>query len=265
MEGSSSIPDQLARLAVLEAEFQHVLEVEKLEAMAEFAAGAGHEINNPLTVISGRAQLLLREETNPERQRALALISAQAMRVYEMIADMMLFARPPRPELQPVELIKLVDDIRADFLPRAAHQETAISRTGEAGPIVIQADPVQLSVALRAMCQNALEALGSGGHVEIGIQTSGGDVEIRIGDDGPGIRPEERRHIFDPFYSARQAGRGLGLGLSKAWRIITRHGGRIDVASQPDHGATFTITLPIKEGGTPDGECAMGRSKRPGT
>jgi signal transduction histidine kinase len=99
MESSPSIADPLVRLARLESDFQRALEFEKLEALAEFAAGAGHEINNPLTVISGRAQLLLREETNPERRHALALINAQAMRVYEMIADMMLFARPPRPEL----------------------------------------------------------------------------------------------------------------------------------------------------------------------
>ena len=122
-----------------------------------------------MTVISGRAQLLLREEKNPERQHALALISAQAMRVYEMIADMMLFARPPRPELQPVELVQLVDDAVADFLPRAARQETAICRTGEPGPILIEADPAQLGVALRAICQNALEALHSGGHIEVRI------------------------------------------------------------------------------------------------
>jgi signal transduction histidine kinase len=128
MEESSSIADKLARLAELERDFQRSLEAEKLEAMAEFAAGAGHEINNPLTVISGRAQLLLREETDPERRHALALISVQAMRVYEMIADMMLFARPSRPEFQPVELIKLVDDVVADFRPRAARQETAIHR-----------------------------------------------------------------------------------------------------------------------------------------
>ncbi len=274
--GAPSIADKLARLADLEADFQRVLEAEKLEAMAEFAAGAGHEINNPLTVISGRAQLLLREETDPESQHALALISAQAMRVYEMIADMMLFARPPRPERQPVDLVKLADDAIADFLPRCTRQETAIRRTGEAGPVVVEADPVQLNVALRAMCQNAIEALGSGGHIEIGVEQVGekgtgpicaqhpkgghqptvgrgkldlspflpGEVRIHISDDGPGIKPEERRHIFDPFYSARQAGRGLGLGLAKAWRIVTNHGGRIEVVSQPGHGATFTVTLP---------------------
>jgi signal transduction histidine kinase len=245
-EGSPSIADKLARLAALEADFQRVLEAEKLEAMAEFAAGAGHEINNPLTVISGRAQLLLREESDPERQHALALISAQAMRVYEMIADMMLFARPPRPEFQLVDLVELVERVVADFLPRCARQETAICRSGEPGPIVVEADPVQLGAALRAMCQNSMEAVGSGGHVEISVQQSDGEARVRIHDDGPGIKPEERRHIFDPFYSARQAGRGLGLGLSKAWRIVTNHGGRIEVASQPGHEATLTICLPGK-------------------
>ena len=73
-----------------------------------------------------------------------------------------------------------------------------------------------------------------------------------VRDDGPGIRPEERHHIFDPFYSARQAGRGLGLGLSKAWRIITNHGGQIEVESEPGHGATFTIVLPVQAREAPD-------------
>ena len=90
-----SLAARLARLAALEDRFRRDLEQEKLAALAEFAAGAGHEINNPLTVIAGRAQLFLREETDPERRRGLALINAQAMRVYEMIADLRLFARPP--------------------------------------------------------------------------------------------------------------------------------------------------------------------------
>lgn len=246
MDESASITEKLARLAELEKDFRRLLETEKLEAMAEFAAGAGHEINNPLTVISGRAQLLLRDETDPERRHALALISAQAMRVYEMIADMMLFARPPRPEPQPVDLIELIDRIVADFEPRCARQETTIVRRGPVGPVSLQADPVQLNVALRALCQNAVEALGSGGHIEIEVEQpqDASPVVIHVRDDGPGIKPEERRHLFDPFYSARQAGRGLGVGLSKAWRIITNHGGRIEVTSEFNCGAIFSITLP---------------------
>ena len=85
------------------------------------------------------------------------------MRVYEMIADMMLFARPPRPERQSVELVKLIDDLVADLLPRCTGRRTSIRRSGESGPIFIEADPVQFHVALRAICVNAMEALQSGG------------------------------------------------------------------------------------------------------
>jgi hypothetical protein len=235
---------RLARLADLEDRFRETLDQEKLAALAEFAAGAGHEINNPLTVIAGRAQLFLQEETNPERRRALALINAQAMRVYEMIADLRLFARPPQPQLQPVALVELIDGLIAELSPLAAQQETALLRGGDGGPLVVMADPTQLAVALRALCQNALEALGGQGHIRIELGRRAGSVEIRVRDDGPGIPPDQRGHIFDPFYSARQAGRGLGLGLSKCWRIITNHGGRIAVEDQPGGGACFLITLP---------------------
>jgi signal transduction histidine kinase len=239
---------KLARLADLETRFQGTLEAEKLEAMAEFAAGAGHEINNPLTVIAGRAQLLLREEEDPERRRGLASISAQAMRVHEMIADMMLFARPPKPASEIIDLVELVDQLIEEVSPQAARQDITLRRTGQAGPVEVEADATQLSVALRAMCQNSIEAIGRQGQIEIGLCRRGGEVEIRIADDGPGIPPEERRHLFDPFYSARQAGRGLGLGLSKCWRIVTNHAGRIEVESRPEHGTVFTITLPQRQG-----------------
>ena len=110
--------------------------------------------------------------------------------------------------------------------------------------LVVEADPTQLLVALRALCQNAIEAIGARGRVTIASGRTPAGVEIRVSDDGPGISSAERRHIFDPFYSARQAGRGLGLGLSKCWRIVASHGGRIAVESRPGEGATFIITLP---------------------
>ncbi|OHB69818.1 MAG: hypothetical protein A2V70_14795 [Planctomycetes bacterium RBG_13_63_9] len=235
---------RLARLATLESEFQRTLEAEKLEAIAEFAAGAGHEVNNPLAVISGRAQFYLQEEEDPERRHAWALMIAQTKRVYEMIADMMLFARPPQPEFEMIELVELVDRLVEETAPRAAEQDTTLLRKGPDGPLTIEADGTQLMVALRAICKNSLEALGREGRIEIEVESRQQEVEIRIIDDGPGIAAQERRHLFDPYYSARQAGRGLGLGLSKAWRIVTNHGGRIDVESEPGRGTAFTITLP---------------------
>ena len=102
---------------------------------------------------------------------------------------------------------------------------------------------------MRAVLLNALEAIGSGGHVDVTTRPSEQNgrpaaAQIVVTDDGPGIEPEVRRHLFDPFYSGREAGRGLGFGLSKCWRIVTNHGGRIDVDSAPGSGATFTISLP---------------------
>ena len=92
-----------------------------------------------------------------------------------------------------------------------------------------------------------MEAIGRDGRIEIDLSAGSSEVRIGVCDDGPGVTPEERRHLFDPYYSARQAGRGLGLGLSKCWRIVvTNHGGTIDVQSQPGHGTTFIITLPRK-------------------
>jgi len=235
---------RMSRLTRLEQQFQAALEVEKLEAMAEFAAGAGHEINNPLAIIAGRAQLLLKDEADPERRRELALINAQVKRAHEMIADLWLFARPPRPEFQTVDLVQLVDRVVEEMAPQAAQRGVSLRRAGEPGSLPAEADPVQLCVALHALCKNSLEAIGRDGQIEIGLRGSRSEVEIRVSDTGPGVTPDERRHIFDPFYSARQAGRGLGMGLSKCWRIVTGHGGRITVESPPGQGAQFVIILP---------------------
>jgi len=98
------------------------------------------------------------------------------------------------------------------------------------------------------MCLNAIEALGGGGRVEVRIGWSGEGAaraaEIVVFDNGPGIAPHQLEHIFDPFYSGREAGRGLGFGLSKSWRIIKNHGGKIEVESEPGRGSSFKILLP---------------------
>jgi signal transduction histidine kinase len=243
---------KLARLRELEGDFQKTLETEKLESLKALAYGASHEINNPLANISTRAQTLLREETDPERRRKLAVINSQAFRAHELIADMMLFARPP--ELRPtaVNLTGLVDEVIAEIALEAEDQGTTIQRVTSDDPLIATADGGHLAVALRALCANSLEALGSGGRIEIFAQPavppedSDGQawVEILVSDTGPGIPREAWGHLFDPYFSGREAGRGLGLGLSKSWRIVNEHGGRIDVDSHPERGTTFAIRLP---------------------
>ena len=257
-------------------DFAAALEAAKLEALYQFAYGLSHEINNPLANIATRAQTLLVDERDPERRRKLATINQQAFRAHEMIADLMLFARPPALQLLPTDLAELADRIVAEMLPLAEEQGTSLVRTGASEPTLAMIDPIQLSVALRALIQNSLEAVRGGGRIEVSaesvlstqypvLSTQGAphppiptphfapipnpqseirNLKLSVADTGPGIPPEIRPHIFDPFFSGREAGRGLGLGLSKAWRIVREHGGTIEADSPPTGGAVFTIALP---------------------
>ena len=119
---------------------------------------------------------------------------------------------------------------------------------------------IQLAEAVKALCRNALESVGVGGAVEVSVEaiaplrlavedeTTGScsGAVITVKDDGPGIPDPVRAHLFDPFFSGREAGRGLGFGLSKCWRIVTEHGGQIEVHSSESEGTVFALRFPAK-------------------
>jgi signal transduction histidine kinase len=249
-----------ARLEELEQHFAEAVERAKLEAMKELAYGAGHEINNPLANIATRAQTLLQDETDPEKRRKLAAINAQAFRAHEMIADLMLFARPPQLRLARVEVQELLRRIADELAEEAKSAGVLIVVQANEASCNVQVDPIQLAVAVKAICANAIEAMPQGGKIEMSAgwhveneakgvlsanpTATNNFVQITIADNGPGIPPDIRPKIFDPFFSGREAGRGLGFGLSKAWRIVTLHGGTIDVRETPGGGATFLLLLP---------------------
>jgi signal transduction histidine kinase len=239
-----------APLSTDDAEFLARLERAKLDALKELAYGASHEINNPLANISARAQALLRDEADPERRRALEAIHQQALRAHEMISDLMLFARPPRLEPGRVDLASLVAEIVGELAPECGRRGVAIAGDVADDLPPLAADPVQLAVAVRALAVNAVEAIGRDGRVDlvaVRVDAAADEpsrVRIDVRDDGPGVAPEVRPHIFDPFFSGREAGRGLGFGLSKAWRIVEEHGGRLTVEAV-DRGALFRIELPV--------------------
>jgi signal transduction histidine kinase len=237
-------------------EFERAVEAAKLQALYNFAYGLSHEINNPLANIATRAQTLLVDEPDPERRRKLATIVQQAFKAHEMIADLMLFAHPPAMRPEAVDLAQLASTVVAELAEQASEQGTHLVRTGEAGPLMATIDPTQIAVALKALVQNSLEAVKAGGSVAVEVARSqetvlstdvavaNATLHLSVADTGPGIPPEVRPHLFDPYYSGREAGRGLGLGLSKAWRIAELHGGRIEVESEAPRGARFTIVLP---------------------
>ncbi|HEX2476610.1 MAG TPA: HAMP domain-containing sensor histidine kinase [Lacipirellulaceae bacterium] len=261
--GASEIETRLPALASRLADYEQRLmdfnsriEHEKLEAMKELAYGASHEINNPLANIAVRAQTLLQDEAGPERARKLVAIHRQAMRAHEMIADLMLFARPPKLNLDACDVRQVVRQVVDELTEIAAEQDTEVSVELTPCLMELEADVTQLAVAVHALVRNALEATGEGGHVRVSVrQTEIGNepfAEISVRDNGPGISAKIRERMFDPFFSGREAGRGLGFGLSKCWRIVTDHGGRIVVEQPAGGGAEITIFLKL--------EAAMGSS-----
>ncbi|QDT00078.1 Sensor protein FixL [Adhaeretor mobilis] len=228
-------------------EFEARLESAKLDAMKELAYGASHEINNPLANISARAQALLRDEQDPDRRRTIEAINEQSLRAHEMISDLMLFSRPPALEYTEVDLAALIKQSADEAKEVLQLHEVGIELVVKAEPSTIQADRSQLLIAIGALVRNSLEAIGTAGNIKLSARIEKEQAKVLVEDDGPGIPPEIREHMFEPFYSGREAGRGLGFGLSKCWRIVSEHGGIIKVESPEAGGAIFSISLPTKQ------------------
>ncbi len=217
-----------------------------LDALAEFAAGVGHEINNPLAIISGHAQLLLSRADDPETRKSLAVIAAQVKRAYEMIADIRLFARPPKLEIERFDLHALVDELVEKKIPEFQPPGITVRWDHDQRELFLESDPVQLSVALLALVRNSLESLGENGTVALEAARTGDGAEISVSDDGPGVAEEIRPMIFSPFFSGRQAGRGLGFGLPKAWKIADLCGGSLRFETDSEGWNRFVLEIPSK-------------------
>ena len=220
-----------------------------LDAMAEFAAGAGHEINNPLGSILGQTQILLKSEPSADRRQAFETIGAQAWRVRDMIGNSMLFARPPKPQKQTLNLVEVVQQTMEPFDKSAADAGVEIHFATTADTIELPGDRTQLSTLVGQLVRNGIESLRGAdqdGRVSVTLRDDlANTVELSVVDDGPGIVSDEvRRHLFNPFYSGRSAGRGLGFGLCLAWQIVRMHGGMILHDTPDEGGAAFHVALP---------------------
>jgi len=142
---------------------------EQLDAFAEFSAGAGHEINNPLAIINGHVQLLLSQIQDPQQRRSLAVIASQVRRAYEMIADIRLFARPPKPQLESFDLIANVQNLLDKQREELQERSIEIVFQTEKESLEVCCDPVQLAVVLSALIRNSAEAIVEKGSVTVAV------------------------------------------------------------------------------------------------
>lgn len=226
----------------------------KLRGLAEFAAGAGHEINNPLAVISGQAQYLLQHEPEGSRQRALQTIVQQSQRIHQTLRDLMQFARPSRPQKQPLDLPSVAREVVAGLGDLAAGRRVELRGPAPepvGPPAQAHADAGQVRTALACLVRNAVEAAPADGWAGVRVAAGPDQVEVVVEDSGRGPEPAQEEHLFDPFYSGRQAGRGRGLGLPIAWRLAQENGGSVRFVPLAEGPTRFVLSLPRHRGPEP--------------
>lgn len=226
----------------LESAFDHRLQKSKLGALKQLAYGLSHEINNPLANISTRAQQLQRGEEDPVRGATLQRIVDQVYRAHEMIADLMFYAHPPAVRSERVDLTALLDGVVAAYHDEAQRHLIRLEINLPSEPSVVEVDPQMLREAIGGLIRNAIEAIGRQGTIVISLEAHAQGWQIHVADSGPGLSPQARQHAFDPYFSGREAGRGLGLGLCRVYRVVQLHHGEIALAGGPA-GCVATILL----------------------
>jgi len=221
---------------------------DKLRAVGELAAGVAHNLNNSLTVIQGRAQLLLRNATDEVSAKSLAVITNAVDDGTKTLRRILEFARrDSSSEFAPVELGYLVsssiDIARPKWQSKSSNRKIEVKVEGN-GPVYVMGEQAELREVILNLLFNAVDAMTEGGTMEIGVRAEIGSGCFWVADTGRGMDQEIVSRIFEPFFTTKGA-LGSGLGLSASHGIITRHKGEIFVVSEPGEGTRFEVRLPL--------------------
>src|SRR3989440_2403584 len=230
---------------------------DKLRALGELAAGVAHNLNNSLTVIQGRAQLLLmRSGADDANQKSLEVITQAVGDCSQTLRRLLDFSRRNSTRASaPVDLSELVTSsveiARPKWQAESPHRTGSIEvRVDAPRPVMALGDPSELREVVLNLIFNAVDAMTQGGAIEIGTCVEGSSAKFWVADNGSGMTPEVLARLFEPFYSTKGE-RGTGLGLSASHGIIENHGGDIKVTSEVGHGTRFEIVLPLNKANSP--------------
>ena len=231
-----------------------LLQSSKMAALGKMAAGVAHEINNPLMLIREHAGWIrdLLEDVKPEQmpgydemQNAAIKIEQNVDRAGGITKHLLGFARRVDPASQNLPLNPVVEQAIGFLQNEAMHRSIALERAFTADEIHISTDVGQLQQVVLNIIDNAIDAAGKGGIVNISTAREGTYGVIRVRDNGPVIPQDRLQQIFDPFFTTKKPGEGTGLGLSICYSIMEGLGGNISATNHPDGGAEFTIRLPV--------------------
>jgi two-component system NtrC family sensor kinase len=239
----------LAEVRALQAEDerlrQQLISSTRMAAVGALAAGVAHEVNNPLTVILGPAEMLLQDlEPGDPRRQDVQTIREAALRARSVVRALNDFARPSTPQLAPTDLADLVR--RTTDLIRSPLAATRVMITESHAELsLIDLDPQAIQQVILNVLTNALQAMPDGGSLQIGSSIRGSEAVVTITDDGVGMDETVAAQAFVPFFSARRGAGALGLGLSVSHGLIESHGGTIRLTSTEGVGTTVEIALPL--------------------
>lgn len=231
----------LTQLKKVEEELQRT---DRLAAIGRLASGMAHEIRNPLASISGSIQLLLEaEHVAQEDRRLMGIVVREADRLSGLLTDFLTFARPKWPEKKAVEICSVLDEL-VEILAGDARFREVVIRKNYPEKAVFQLDRGQVWQILWDLSINASEAMQGKGELHFSVNAV--QRAVTVEDNGPGISEKIRSQIFDPFFSTKE--RGTGLGLATVYSVVDAHGGRIDVSPGELGGARFSLIFPDSEG-----------------
>lgn len=216
----------------------------KLAVVGEMAAAMTHEVRTPLGILRSSAQLLLREPgLSAEGRELCGFIVSETERMNRLVSTLLDCARARSPELLPVNLAELARQTIAMLKPQAAKKNIALDfRDAGTAEASAHCDAEQMTQVLLNLLLNALQILPDGGHIEVAVRYEGDSVVLEVADDGPGIAPELYDRVFDPFYTQRSG--GIGLGLTVVRQLVAAHHGEIVAERSHLGGALFRLSLP---------------------
>jgi two-component system, NtrC family, sensor kinase len=218
---------------------------EQLAALGQLSGTIAHELGNPLNAISGHVQLLARSPScPPDMKDQLGVIEGEVKRMTAIIRRFLDSARALTPAPEPVEIATLIDEALSLTLSAEARARIELLRDvpTEMGSATL--DPSLVRHVLTNFISNAVDAMSQSGRLVVRARRAGDQIALTVQDTGPGISAEDRKHIFEPFYSTKPKGKGTGLGLAICREIAAALKGRIEVESSPGQGATFTLYVP---------------------
>jgi len=238
------------------ADLEELHNANRMATVGTLTAGMAHELGTPLGIVLARAQMISSDENDiAEARKDAEEIVHQVKRMTQMCREVLDFARPKPPTRDPVDVVQVVRQMIVLLVPEARKRTTKLVLAGEPPPTLVLGDPSKLMQILTNLTINAVQAMPNGGTVTLGVERNrvrppveerlpeADYICIHVQDTGTGIRDSDLDHIFETFFTTKNA-EGTGIGLSVSARIAREHGGWIGVVTQEGRGSTFTAYLP---------------------